>query len=87
MRGGARGAGVEMAQKTYDQLDPEVQAFLGRLDGKDVHLLERSIDITRKIASTASVIRWCVISVAALIVLAVTISENVGKLRTWITGH
>lgn len=74
------------APKTYDDLDPEVQAFLSRLDEDDVHLLEASIDLSRRITHAASVARWCIITLAAVIVAVAALGDAGAKILRWFAG-
>lgn len=74
------------APKTYEDLAPEVQAFLGRLDEDDVHLLEASIDLSRKVTHAASVARWCIITLAAIIVAVAALGDAGAKIVKWFVG-
>lgn len=68
---------------TFDELDPEVQDFLGRLDKADVQLLEKGIDLTRHVASAGKVAKWCVILVVGLIVGLSALGDAIGKIFHW----
>ncbi|MFG1300375.1 hypothetical protein V5F49_11330 [Xanthobacter sp. V3C-3] len=71
------------AAAAFEELDPEVKAFLGRLDEGDVHLLEKGIDLTRHVASAGRVARWCIIVVVSFIVGMAALGDAVGKIFHW----
>lgn len=70
----------------FDSLDPEVQAFLSRLKASDVLLLEKSIDLSRRVGAAASVVRWLIITVAAIIVTVAGLGDAVAKIVRWVFG-
>lgn len=72
-----------MDKKEFSALNPEVQAFLTRLDVGDVRLLEKSIDIARHIGTTAKVVRWLVITIAGAIIAVAGLWDAVVKLMAY----
>ncbi|MEP9368644.1 hypothetical protein [Xanthobacter sp. VNH20] len=70
----------------FDSLDPEVQAFLSRLKASDVLLLEKSIDLSRRVGAAASVVRWLIITVAAIIVTVAGLGDAIAKIVRWFFG-
>lgn len=73
----------ETAKERFEELEPEVRAFLGRLDPGDVDLLERSISITRHVASAGKVVKWTFITLVALIVSIAALGDAVTKIWHW----
>lgn len=70
----------------FETLDPEVQQFLCRLKKNDVLLLEKSIDLSRRVGAAASVVRWMIITVAAVIVTVAGLGDAVAKIVRWFFG-
>lgn len=71
------------AEQTFDTLDPEVRAFLGRLDEDDVQLLEKSIDLSRHVASAGRVAKWLLVALFSLIVALATVGDAFVKILHW----
>lgn len=71
------------AADAFDELEPEVKAFLGRLDDGDVRLLEKGIDLVRHVASAGRVARWCIIVLVSFIVGVSALGDAIGKIFHW----
>ncbi len=76
-----------MTEGPKESMDPAVAAFLARLDAEDVPLLEKSIELTRKIAATATVVKWIIISIFGVIVAVAALGESLQKIAMFIRGH
>lgn len=77
---------MDFGPEKFEALDPEVQAFLRRLDRDDVRLLEKSIDLSRRVGAAASVVRWVIITVAAIIVTVAGLGDAIAKIVKWFFG-
>ncbi|MFG1383258.1 hypothetical protein [Xanthobacter versatilis] len=71
------------AEQTFDTLNPKVKAFLGRLDEDDVGLLEKSIDLSRHVASAGRVAKWLVVALFGLIVGLSAVGDAAVKILHW----
>ncbi|MFG1413487.1 hypothetical protein V5G24_20465 [Xanthobacter sp. VTT E-85241] len=76
-----------MTEGPKESMDPAVAAFLSRLDAEDVPLLEKSMELTRNIAATATVIKWVIISAFGLVVAVAALGESLQKIAMFIRGH
>ncbi len=70
-----------------DALDPEVRNLLLRLKRDDVAQIETAIVLARQIGTTARMLRWVIITFAAIIVFITTVGDGLAKLRALVLGH
>ena len=71
---------LEMNDIPKEDLDPAVRAFLARLDSEDVPLLEKSIDLMRKIIAAGQVAKWLTICLFGTVLAVTTFWEAIQKL-------
>jgi hypothetical protein len=68
----------------FTELSPRVREFLGSLTEEKVEELEAAIDFSRATKTVSKFVKWCLITMVAIVVAAAAFGEAVQKIWAWI---
>lgn len=68
----------------FNELPPEVRAFLGNLTEEKVSELEASIAFSRSVKTVSKFFRWLIIGVVAFVVATAALGDAAQKIYGWV---